>query len=81
MDYTTTGARSSGPVQFERDAAEADPFGLDRHITDVRAGKRKNALDGIGGGGQMAAGGGGGRYEDYAGGSSRSRVDFNRGRN
>jgi SNW domain-containing protein 1 len=42
--------------------------------------KRKNALDGIGGGGQMRAGGGGGSYEDYAAGSSRSRVEFQRGR-
>ena len=31
--------------------------------------------------GQMAAGGGGGgKYEDYAGGSSRSNVDFARSR-
>ena len=41
VDYSTTGARSSGPVQFERDAAEADPFGLDQFLTDVRTGKAK----------------------------------------
>ncbi len=42
--------------------------------------KRKNALDGIGGGGSMRAAGGGGSYEDYAHGSSRQRVEFQRGR-
>jgi SNW domain-containing protein 1 len=42
--------------------------------------KRKNPLDKIGGGGAMRAGGGGGSYEDYAHGSSRSRVEFSRGR-
>ena len=48
---------------------------------DVRSGSRKkNALDSIGGGGAMRAGGGGGKYEDYAGGSSRSSVQFERSR-
>ena len=42
--------------------------------------KRKNPLDGIGGGGQMRAAGGGGSYEDYAHGSSRQRVEFQRAR-
>ena len=42
--------------------------------------RNKNALGNIGKGGSMAAGGGGGRYEDYAGGSSRSRVDFEHSR-
>lgn len=132
VDYSTAGSRGSGPVQFERDAAEADPFGLDQYLTDVRG--KKNALDGIGGGGQnsapsyipsetstchacmqflvcqvflvfeiravlvcasaaglncvvlgdagrmAASGGGGGKYEEYAGGSSRSKVDFSKGR-
>ena len=41
--------------------------------------RKKNALDGIGGGGSMRAAGGGGSYEDYAGGSSRSRMDFRKG--
>ena len=49
-------------------------------VAQVGGKKRKNALDGIGGGGQMRAGGGGGSYEDYAAGSSRSRVEFQRGR-
>ena len=44
MDYST-GARGSGPVQFERQAEE-DPFGLDQHVSNVRA--KRNALDGIG---------------------------------
>ncbi len=37
MDYSTKD-RSSGPVQFESDpaeAAEADPFGLDQIISEV----------------------------------------------
>ena len=37
VDYSTKD-RSSGPVQFERDpaeAAEADPFGLDQIISEV----------------------------------------------
>ena len=37
MDYGTKD-RSSGPVQFERDpaeAVEADPFGLDQIISEV----------------------------------------------
>jgi len=67
-----------GPLQFEKDPQEADPFGLDAFLSDVRDGKKKNALDGIGKGGGMAAGGGGGRYEDYAGGSSR-KMQFTSG--
>ncbi|CAL5230031.1 g13476 [Coccomyxa viridis] len=84
VDYGTKD-RSSGPVQFERDpaeAVEADPFGLDQIISEVAGsskGRKKNALDGIGGGGSMRASGGGGSYEDYAGGSSRSRMDFRKG--
>ncbi len=38
VDYSTKD-RSSGPVQFERDpaeAVEADPFGLDQIISEVR---------------------------------------------
>lgn len=46
----------------------------------VNEGKKKGALDHIGGGGAMRAGGGGGSYEDYAQGSSRSRVEFSKGR-
>ncbi|KAK9811770.1 hypothetical protein WJX72_009762 [[Myrmecia] bisecta] len=76
VDYSTSG-RDAGPVQFEKEP-EADPFGLDQFISNVRTGKKKGALDEIGGGGAMRASGGGGKYEDYAGGSSRSRMDFTR---
>lgn len=64
------------PVQFEKDAAEEDPFGLNSFISD--AGKRRGgALDGIGRGGGMSAAGGGGSAGDYtAGATGRSRVDF-----
>lgn len=79
VDYSTKG-RDSGPVQFEREAGEVDPFGLDNFISSVRNDKKPGALDHIGSGGGMRAGGGGGSYEDYASGSSRSKVDFARGR-
>ncbi|CAI5960091.1 unnamed protein product [Closterium sp. NIES-65] len=72
------GAPRDGPVEFERDAAvEADPFGLDQFLTQVKTGKK--ALDKVGAGGTMRASGGGGSYEAYEGGSSRNRVDFERG--
>lgn len=63
------------PVEFEANEAEADPFGLDQFLTEVRKGKK---LDKVGASGTMrASGGGGGNYD---GGSNRSRVDFERGR-
>ena len=34
VDYSTKD-RSSGPVQFEQDPAEADPFGLDQMLSKV----------------------------------------------
>ena len=36
VDYSTKGDRGNGPVQFEKDPAEADPFGLDQIISEVR---------------------------------------------
>lgn len=76
VDYSK-GAREAdgGDVpQFERGAAEADPFGLDAFLTDVHQGRRP--LDKIGkGGGMAAAGGGGGGYDDYASGKGR-RMEF-----
>ena len=36
VDYGAAGGRSGGPVQFEKDAGEADPFGLDQVL------RRKN---------------------------------------
>mmetsp|Transcript_14857 Transcript_14857/g.44890 ORF Transcript_14857/g.44890 Transcript_14857/m.44890 type:complete len:605 (+) Transcript_14857:242-2056(+) len=70
VDYGAAAQGPTGPVQFERDAPEEDPFGLNSFISD--AGKKKGALDGIGRGGGMAAGGGG-SGADF---SNRSRVDF-----
>lgn len=52
--------------------------GLCAQVTE--GSKRKNPLDKIGGGGAMRASGGGGSYEDYVHGSSRSRVEFSKGR-
>lgn len=39
MDYSAAAqaAADGQPVQFERDAPEADPFGLDQSLTDVRS--------------------------------------------
>lgn len=69
-----------GDLQFEKDPAEADPFGLDAFLSDVREG-RKKPLDKIGkGGGMSAAGGGAGKREDYEGGGSGRRMDFTGGR-
>lgn len=80
VDYGAASRQDTGPVQFEREAEEADPFGLDKFADNVRGSRKKNALESIGGGGAMRAGGGGGKYEDYAGGSSRSQVQFERSR-
>lgn len=42
VDYGAAGGRSGGPVQFEKDAGEVDPFGLDQVL------RRKNrALNSI----------------------------------
>ena len=69
------------PLQFEKEAEEADPFGLDAFLSDVRGGKKKGALDDIGKRGGMGAGGGGGSYEDqHAGGSGRRREFVSGGR-
>ena len=35
VDYSTKGDRGSGPVQFEKDPVEADPFGLDQIISEA----------------------------------------------
>jgi SNW domain-containing protein 1 len=68
-----------GAVQFERDAVEeADPFGLDAFLTDVKAGRKKGALEDIGKAGSMRAAAGGGSYDQATGGSGR-RMDFQRG--
>src|SRR5690606_19904733 len=68
----------SGPVEFEKDVEE-DPFGFDRYMSTAKEGKR-NPLDKIGNRGTMHAAGTG-NYEMYKeGGSSRSRVEFDRSR-
>ncbi len=79
VDYSAKNANAGAP-QFEQDPVEADPFGLNQFMSNVKTGKRKaGALDGIGQGGALRAGGGGGSYDDYAGGSSRSEMEFSRG--
>lgn len=83
-DYSAAGRATAPPTQFERDpGAEADEFGLDKFLGEMKEKPRrgKGALDHIGGGGSMRAGGGGGSYDDYAQGSSRSNIAFSRGRN
>ena len=78
------GGGGGGVPEFEKDPAEADPFGLDAFLSDVREG-RKKPLDKIGkGGGMAAAGGGAGKFEDYhsgggGGGGSGRRMDFTKG--
>nr|XP_043623321.1 SNW/SKI-interacting protein A-like [Erigeron canadensis]XP_043623322.1 SNW/SKI-interacting protein A-like [Erigeron canadensis]XP_043623323.1 SNW/SKI-interacting protein A-like [Erigeron canadensis]XP_043623324.1 SNW/SKI-interacting protein A-like [Erigeron canadensis]XP_043623325.1 SNW/SKI-interacting protein A-like [Erigeron canadensis]XP_043623326.1 SNW/SKI-interacting protein A-like [Erigeron canadensis] len=68
----------SGPVEFEKDAGEeADPFGLDQFITEVKGGKKP--LDKVGSGGTMRASGGSSTREGYEG-SGRSRIGFQKGR-
>jgi SNW domain-containing protein 1 len=59
--------------QFEREAEEADPFGLDAFLSDVRQGKKRGALDDVGKGGGMRAAGGGSSYDQSEGGSGRRR--------
>lgn len=62
-----------GPVEFE---AATDPFGLDEFVSKAGS-KRSNPLDQLGQRGRMSAAGGG-SYEGSAGGSSRSRIQFNK---
>ena len=61
------------PVEFEADADEADPFGLDQFLSEAKRGK---ALDKIGEGSGMAAAAGG---ASGRGDSSRS-IGFARGK-
>ncbi|KAJ0673496.1 putative SKI-interacting protein, SKIP [Helianthus annuus] len=78
--FTGAGEKSGprgGPVEFERDVVEdADPFGLDQFLTEVKGGKKP--LDKIGSGGTMRASGGGSR-DGYEG-SGRTRIGFEKGR-
>ncbi|XP_023756749.1 SNW/SKI-interacting protein A [Lactuca sativa] len=66
------------PVEFEKEVAEeADPFGLDQFLTQVKGGKK--AMDKVGSSGTMKASGGASMREGYEG-SGRSRIGFERGR-
>ena len=66
------------PVEFEKDAEEADPFGLDQFLTEVKKGKK--AMDKVGSGGTMKATAGSAMRDGYDGGSGRTRIGFERGR-
>jgi SNW domain-containing protein 1 len=65
------GRGGGGRLEFERQAVEeADPFGLDQFLSDVKGGKsgKGGALDAIGKrGGMSAAGGGASLDPDMAG--------------
>ena len=73
-----TAAPRDGPLEFEQVAEEADPFGLDQFLTEVKKGKK--ALDKVGSGGTMKASAGSSMRDGYDGGSSRTRIGFERGR-
>ncbi|GAU32703.1 hypothetical protein TSUD_145770 [Trifolium subterraneum] len=64
------------PVEFESE--EADPFGLDQFLTEVKKGKK--AFDNVGGGGTMRASAGSSMRDSSDGGSGRTHVGFERGR-
>ncbi|MED6184736.1 hypothetical protein PIB30_050409 [Stylosanthes scabra] len=64
------------PVEFENQD-EADPFGLDQFLTDVKSGKK--AMENVGSGGTMRASGGSSMRDGYEGGSGRTRIGFERG--
>lgn len=57
---------------------EADPFGLDQFLSEVKGGKKKGALDGIGQGGGMRAAGGGASFSEDAGSLGR-KMQFTSG--
>ncbi|KAF9605472.1 hypothetical protein IFM89_017491 [Coptis chinensis] len=66
------------PVEFEKQVEEADPFGLDHFLTEVKKGKK--AMDKVGSGGTMKAGAGSSMRDGHDGGSGRTRIGFERGR-
>lgn len=63
------------PVEFESE--EADPFGLDQFLTEVKKGKK--AMENVGGGGTMRASAGSSMRDSSDGGSGRTRIGFERG--
>lgn len=72
-----TGPRDR-PVEFEKQVEEADPFGLDQFLTEVKKGGKK-AMEKIGSGGTMKASAGSSMRDGYEGGSGRTRIGFERG--
>lgn len=72
-----TGPRDR-PVEFEKEPEEADPFGLDQFLTEVKKGKK--AMEKVGGSGTMKASAGSSMRDGYEGSSGRSRIGFERGR-
>ncbi|XP_057759641.1 SNW/SKI-interacting protein A-like [Arachis stenosperma] len=64
------------PLEFENQD-EADPFGLDQFLTDVKSGKK--AMENVGSGGTMRASAGSSMRDGYEGGSGRTRIGFERG--
>lgn len=63
------------PVEFDKEVAEEDPFGLDQFLTEVKTGKK--AMDKIGSGGTMKASAG--SMRDSSDGSGR-RIQFDKSR-
>jgi len=64
--------RRDGPVEFEAEDNEADPFGLDEFLSEAQ--NKGKSLDGIGAGSGMAASTGGSMSGE--GGSGRSKIGF-----
>ncbi|XP_010254001.1 PREDICTED: SNW/SKI-interacting protein-like [Nelumbo nucifera] len=71
-------APRSGAVEFEKQAEEADPFGLEQFLTEVKKGKK--AMEKVGSGGTMSASAGSSMRDGYDRGSSRTRIGFEKGR-
>ncbi|OVA00471.1 SKI-interacting protein SKIP [Macleaya cordata] len=65
------------PVEFEKPAEEADPFGLDLFLTEVKKGKKP--MEKVGSGGTMKASAGSSMRDGYDGGSGRTRIGFEKG--
>ncbi|KAL5717849.1 hypothetical protein ACHQM5_010811 [Ranunculus cassubicifolius] len=79
--FTGAGERAAPrekPVEFEKQVEEADPFGLDQFLTEVKTGKK--AMDKVGSGGTMRASAGSSMRDSNDGGSGRTRIGFERGR-
>jgi SNW domain-containing protein 1 len=71
----STGPRS-GPVEFEREAE--DPFGLDKFLSDAKAGRKRERSPDRGPrlGVMHATGGGSGKAEEYSRDSKRQKLNF-----